>query len=63
MPAEQPVEMFRTLGVREMGSALWGTQERCVREKVELRKVTSLTKSQGAQAVKMYIFNLSPKKT
>jgi len=29
---------------------------------VELRKVTSPTKSQGAQAVKMYIFNLSPKK-
>lgn len=28
---------------------------------MELRKVTSPTKSQGAQAVKMYIFNLSPK--
>lgn len=53
VPAEQPIEMFRTLGVREMGRVLWGTQARCVIDKSGgLEDEWSLGKSQARQSHK-----------
>lgn len=53
VPAEQPVEMFRALDVREMGRPLWGPQACCAKNKSgELEDEWSLGKSQARQSHK-----------